>query len=75
MWKTLVEKALKSELWVTLVAMGASALSKKLGIPDEAIAEFIMSVTGLAVVYIGGRSFAKPQEMKHGASIIAKPPQ
>ncbi len=63
MWKLLVEKALKSELWVTLVAILASALSKKLGLPDEAINGFVMSVSGLAVAYIGGRSYSKPKEL------------
>lgn len=63
MWKTFLEKALKSELWVTLVAIMASALSAKLGIPESALAELIMSVTGLAAIYVGGRSYAKPKEL------------
>ena len=80
MWKTLTEKLLKSELWVSLVAIFASALSGKLGLPEEAVATFIMSVTGLAVVYVGGRSYTKPKELDaagRAASLVVplpKPP-
>ena len=62
MLKLLVEKFAKSELWVTLAALLSSVLSKKLGLPDEAVTTFIMSATGLAVAYITGRSGVKIKE-------------
>ena len=71
--KMFIEKLAKSELWVTMAAMAASALSSKLGIPDAAIQSFIMSMSGLAVAYIGGRSFSKPREMQASASIVVTP--
>ena len=69
--KLYAEKFAKSELWVTLAAMMASALSKKLGIPDEAITEFILSTTGLAVAFIGGRSYSKPRELDASARALS----
>jgi hypothetical protein len=71
MWKLLVEKLLKSELWVTLGAMLSSVLAKKLGVPDDAVSDLIYAMTGLAVAYIGGRSYAKPRELDASARALS----
>ena len=57
--KTFVEKFTKTEFFVTIVAMLCSTLAKKFGIPDEELTTFILSTTGLAFAYIGGRSAVK----------------
>lgn len=57
-----IEKMLKSEYWVTLIGMAAMALSKTLGLPDEVLSEFIYSVTGIVVAYIGQRGVVKAKE-------------
>lgn len=65
--KLYAEKFAKSEFFVTMVAMVSAGLSKKLGLPDEAIQSFILSVTGLAAAYIGGRSVVKSKEAVEAA--------
>ena len=72
MWKNLVGKLLKSELWVTVLAMMITPLAKKLGIPDSALSEFILATNGLALAYIGQRGWEKTTVAKR-ADIAAKP--
>jgi hypothetical protein len=67
-WKDMVKmffmKLIKSEWWAALVAGAVAALATKIGIPEEYLMEFYMFLLGLATIYIGGRSYAKPREMK-----------
>ncbi len=66
MWKEIVAKLLKSELWVTLAGIIAALLAPKLGVPEESMTEVLMSIAGIVAAYIGGRSYAKPRELTGG---------
>ena len=62
MFKELIGKLAKTELWVTLLGMIAALLATKMGLPEEQLQTLLMSISGLAVTYVAGRSYAKPRE-------------
>lgn len=63
MWQTILQKLLKSELWVALGAVVVAALAPRLGIPQETLTEFWVTIGTVAAAYIAGRSYAKPREL------------
>ena len=75
MWKEIVGKLLKSELWVALAGIIAALLAPKMGIPQEQMLEFLTSLSAIVGLYIAGRSYAKPREIaaKNGNGVKVNP--
>jgi hypothetical protein len=61
-WKTILMKLMKSELWIVVLGMLAAVLGPKLGIEKEQMTEFLLSISTMVAVYVGGRSYSKPRE-------------
>ncbi len=68
MFKELIGKLAKTELWVTVLGMLAAMMAPKLGIPPEQMTDFLMSLTGIVMTYVAGRSYSKPRENKPPAN-------
>jgi len=70
MWETFVSKFMKSELWVAMLGVFAATLAPKLGVPEEVLTEFFISVTTIVVTYVGGRTMDKASTSKAKAKAI-----